>query len=180
MRRRKLSPPPFWIAGLLLVLGPLFLALAALVTPTQAASDRYQGDTPTNDFCLACHQEEGIALTLGSDSLPVTINPTLFGLSVHAEEGLACVDCHTDISEYPHPEVAANSAHEFSISLGEACRDCHEEQYDAEPDSVHQRAFTAGNENAPLCADCHDPHTQGRLIGTQSGQLTIAARLHVP
>lgn len=178
--RKQLSPPPFWTVGLLLALGLLFLALLSLVTPTQAAPDKFQGDRPSNDFCLACHQQEGMTLTLGSDALPVTINPTLFGFSVHAEEGIACVDCHTDISDFPHPEVAANSAHEFSVSLGEACRDCHEEQYNAEPDSVHQRASAEGNESAPLCADCHNPHTQGRIIGTQSGQLTIAARLHVP
>ena len=177
---KQLSTRPFWTVSLLLALGLLFFALSSLATPTQAAPETYQGDKPPNDFCLACHQEQGITLTLGSDSLPVTINPTLFGLSVHAEEAIACVDCHTNISDYPHPEVTAKSARDFSVGLGETCRDCHEDQYNATPDSVHKRALTEGKENAPLCADCHNPHTQGRIIGTESKQLTIAARLHIP
>jgi predicted CXXCH cytochrome family protein len=178
--RKQFSPPPLWTVGLLLVLGLLFLALTSLATPTQAASFKYQGDKPPNDFCLACHQAAGITLTLGSDSLPVTINPTLFGLSVHAEEGIACVDCHTNISAYPHPDVPEKSIREFSLALNGSCKDCHEEQYLNVQDSVHQKAINEGKENAPLCSDCHNPHTQGRVIGKESKQLTIAARLHIP
>ena len=48
--RKRLSPPPFWTVGLLLVLGLLFFTLAALVTPTQAAPNTFQGDGPSNDF----------------------------------------------------------------------------------------------------------------------------------
>lgn len=178
--RKQLSPPPFWILGLLLGLGILFFTLTFLATPTQAAPESYQGDQPSNDFCLACHQEEGISLSLGSESLPVTINPTLFGLSVHAEEGLTCVSCHTNITEYPHPEVQANNVHDFSRELNGSCRDCHEEQYSNVQDSIHQKALDEGNQNAPLCSNCHNPHTQGRIIGTESKQLTISARLHIP
>jgi len=178
--RTRLGPPPFWILGLLLVLGMLFFIMTFLATPIQAAPDAYQGEQPSNDFCLACHQEEGIALTLGSDSLPVTINPTLFGLSVHAEEGINCVDCHTNISEYPHPDVQAKSVHDFSVELNVSCKDCHEEQYSNAQDSIHQKAFDEGKANAPLCSNCHNPHTQGRVIGTESKQLTISARLHIP
>ena len=178
--RKSVSTHPFWTVSLLLGLGLLFFALSSLATPAQAASDDYQGDKPPNDFCLACHQEEGNVLTLGNDSLPVTINPTLFGLSVHAEEGVACVDCHTNISDYPHPDVQEKSAGEFSQALNISCRDCHEEQFLSVQDSVHQTALNEGKENAPLCSDCHNPHTQGRVIGKESKQLTIAARLHIP
>jgi len=178
--RKQLSAPPFWTVGLLLALGLLFFALTSFATPTQAAPDKFQGEQPSNDFCLACHQEEGITLTLGSDSLPVTINPTLFSLSVHAEEGINCVDCHTNISDYPHPDVQEKSVQDFSQALNVSCKDCHEEQYSNVQDSVHQRAISEGKENAPLCSDCHNPHTQTRVIGTESGQLTIAARLHIP
>ncbi len=178
--RKQLSAPPFWTVGLLLALGLLFFALASSTTATQAAPDTYQGEQPSNDFCLACHQEEGITLTLGSDSLPVTINPTIFGLSVHAEEGINCVDCHANISEYPHPDVQEKSVQDFSQALNITCKDCHEEQYSNVQDSVHQKALDEGNQNAPLCSDCHNPHTQGRVIGTESKQLTISARLHIP
>jgi len=161
-------------------LGLLIFALTSFTTPAQAAPNQFQGDQPTNDFCLACHQQEGVELTLGNESLPVTINPTEFGLSVHNEKDIKCVDCHTNISEYPHPEVQENTARDFSQNLNVSCKECHEEQYSSAQDGVHQKAISAENENAPLCSDCHNPHTQTRVIGTESGELTIAARLHIP
>ena len=88
MRRwTKFHLPRSWNMILLLGFGLFLLAITAFATSAQATPS-YQGDGPSNDFCLACHQEQGIALTLGSETLPVTINPTLFGLSVHAEEGI--------------------------------------------------------------------------------------------
>ncbi len=178
-QRIQIRPPRIWTVILLLGIGLFVFALAVFASPAQAAPS-YQEDKPNNDFCLACHQEEGIDLTLGSETLPVTINPTQFGLSVHSEEGIACVDCHTDISDYPHPTVKAKNTRDFSITFADSCKECHEDQYTKTHDSVHQIAMDEGNENAPLCSDCHNPHTQGRIIGQESGQLTIAARRDVP
>lgn len=184
MRQRiQFRPPRFSTVILLLGLGLFISALTAFVTPAQAAqptTTAHQDSKPGNDFCLACHQQEGKTVTLGSDQLPVTINPTEYGLSVHAEEGLNCVDCHTDISDYPHPTVKAKSARAFSISYSDSCKECHNDQYLKVQDSVHQAAFDAGKDNAPLCSDCHNPHTQTRIIGQESGKLTIAARRNVP
>ncbi|MBC7876303.1 MAG: cytochrome c3 family protein [Anaerolineales bacterium] len=178
-QRLQIRPPRFWTVILLLGLGLLIFALASFSSPAQAAPI-IQTDKPSDDFCLACHQQEGLDIKLGSESLPVTINPIQFGLSVHSEEGIACVDCHANISEYPHPDVKEKTIREFSISLADTCTECHEEQSTKAHDSVHQTAFDAGNENAPLCSDCHNPHTQPRIIGQESGLLTIAARKDVP
>jgi len=172
--RRHIVPAVFLFLGLAL----LIFAVAAFASPAQAAST-YQKDKPSNDFCLACHQQEGVDVKLGSESLPVTINPTEFGLSVHSEEGIACVDCHKDISDYPHPTVKAKSKHDFSSTLVNTCKECHADQFTKVQDSVHQKAMEAGKTNAPLCTDCHNPHTQARLIGKESGKLTIAARRHI-
>jgi predicted CXXCH cytochrome family protein len=177
--RRTIRPPHLWTLSLFLGIGFLIFALSSLTTPAQAAPTHPE-DKPSNDFCLACHQEKGIDKTLGSESLPVTINPTEFGLSIHSKEGIACVDCHTDISDYPHPDVKSKSIRAFRITFVDSCKDCHEDQYAKAHDSVHQTAFDEGNQNAPLCADCHNPHTQTRIIGQESGLLTIAARKEVP
>ncbi len=178
-QRIQHRPPRIWTFILFLGLGLLTFALAVFPSPAQAAPT-YQEDKPSNDFCLACHQEEGISKSLGSESLPVTINPTQFGLSVHSAEGIACVDCHTDIGDYPHPTVKAKNTRDFTLGFLETCKECHEEQYTNVHDSVHQRAFDEGNKNAAVCMDCHNPHTQARLTGQTSGQLTPAARLHIP
>jgi predicted CXXCH cytochrome family protein len=164
---------------LILGLGLLTFALASLATPAQAAP-RAQEDKPSNDFCLACHQQEDVTKKLGNDILSVTINPVQFGRSVHAQENLLCVDCHTDISDYPHPTVRGNSIRAYALANVVTCRECHENKFEKIQDSVHQVAFEAGNDDAPVCTDCHDPHTQPRLLGQESGELTIAARRLVP
>lgn len=181
MSARNKIPIPRIVPFLCLFLGAgiFTIALLTVAAPVQAAHPG-QEDGPSSDFCLACHQEQGLTLHLGSEILPATINPTEFGLSVHDEEGVKCVDCHTNISDYPHPEVKENSIREFSFSFKDSCKDCHEDQYVTSPDSVHERAIDEEKENAPLCTSCHDPHTQGRLIGQESGELTISARIHVP
>jgi len=171
------------IFSVILGLGILAYALASFVTPAQAAPAilRQQEDgKPGNDFCLACHQEEGLDKTLGKESLPVTINPTQFKNSVHASEGLRCVDCHTDISDYPHPDVKVKNVRDFTLTFTETCKECHEEQYLKAHDSVHQKALDEGNKDAAVCMDCHNPHTQTRLTGQTSGELTPSARLHIP
>ncbi|MEW6402202.1 MAG: cytochrome c3 family protein [Chloroflexota bacterium] len=161
-------------------IGLFLFALAVLVSPANAAPVVQQEDKRSNDFCLACHQEDGLDKTLGNESLPVTINPTEFGLSVHAGESVACVDCHTNIDDYPHPDVKARSVREFSLQLYTLCADCHEDQYNQVQDSVHQRALDEGNIEAAICTDCHNPHIQRRLKGQQSGELTPSARVHIP
>lgn len=82
-QRILLRPPRIWTVCLFLGIGLLLFIPAFFTSPVQAAPS-YQEDGPSNDFCLACHQEEGLDKTLGSESLPVTVNPTQFGLSVHA------------------------------------------------------------------------------------------------
>jgi predicted CXXCH cytochrome family protein len=177
--RILLRPPRLSTMILLLGFGLLTLALSLFASPAQAAPS-YQEDKRTNDFCLGCHQEEGIDITLGSESLPVTINPVEFGLSVHSQENINCVDCHTNISDYPHPDVKVRNVRDFSLSFYETCKECHEEQYVKVQDSVHQRALEEGNKNAAICADCHNPHTQVRITGQTSGEITNAARLRIP
>ena len=160
MSLRKNVPPTRLIPifSMLLGLGIFIYALASFTTPARAAPV-FQEDKPANDFCLACHQEEGIDITLGKESLPVTINPTQFNNSVHAEEGFNCVDCHTDISDYPHPDVKVKNVRDFTLTFTETCKECHEEQYINAHDSVHQKALDEGNKDAAVCMDCHNPHT---------------------
>ncbi|MCE9647034.1 MAG: ammonia-forming cytochrome c nitrite reductase subunit c552 [Chloroflexi bacterium] len=177
--RRQFQPPRSWNLLLILGIGLFIFALASLVTPAQAAPVP-QGEKPADDFCLACHHEARIKVTLGTESLPVTINSTQFKNSVHSEEGIHCVDCHTNISEYPHPAVKQKSVRDFTLSFLDTCKDCHEEQYTKVHDSVHQAAFDNGNKNAAVCMDCHNPHTQTRLTGKTSGELTSSARLAIP
>ena len=164
-----------------LVLG-VFLLLVVMVlsaTPVEAAPQS-QGDQPTDESCLACHQQEGMTAQIGGQPLPITIDAEKFSASVHGSENIACVDCHTNITGFPHPEVTASSPRDFSLELYPSCQECHREQYEKTLDSVHQRALASGNNNAAVCTDCHNPHTQTRLTNKDTGELLLGARLVVP
>jgi predicted CXXCH cytochrome family protein len=164
-----------------LVLG-VFLLLVVMtlsVTPV-AAAPQPQGDQPTDESCLGCHQQDGMTAEIGGQPLPLTISPEQFAASVHGTENVNCVDCHTNITGFPHPEVTASSPRDFSLELYPTCQKCHLEQYESTLDSVHQRAIAAGNTNAAVCTDCHNPHTQTRITDQNTGQLLAEARIEVP
>jgi predicted CXXCH cytochrome family protein len=102
-------------------------------------------------------------LPLGDDQqLLVTINNSAFQASVHGMQKIGCTSCHTDITGYPHPNYNKNSLRELSVELYHAtrtaCQGCHDEQTVKVMDSVHEQTLEAGNNNAAVCADCHNPH----------------------
>lgn len=170
----------FGFAGLAFGVLLLLVVLAFSETTSVAAAPRAQGETPSNETCLACHQQQGMTTKIGDQPLPLTIDVAKFGASVHGTENIACVDCHTNITGFPHPEVTASSPRDFSLELYPTCQQCHNEQYQKVLDSVHQTALAAGNTNAAVCTDCHNPHTQTRLTDKKTGELLLGARLLIP
>lgn len=168
-----------WHLSLIIGAGLLLMALVLYIDSARAAPLRQEGK-PTNESCLSCHRQAGLKTDIRGESLSLAIDPDAFAESVHGTEQLACVDCHTDIAGFPHPEITASSKRDFSLELYTTCQQCHAAQYENTLDSVHQRALAAGNTNAAVCTDCHGPHTQGRLTGKSSGLLTPSARLHIP
>lgn len=165
----SLRAHPIRIAGLLL--GITALALAWLVIPVTAAPQPRTGGSgavsstagASNDECLACHGQPNMVKEFGKDKLLVSVDKEKYDQSVHASQGVACTDCHTDITKYPHPKYAnAGSLRGMQVALYNAtkqsCATCHTEQEENALDSVHQRALDAGNNNAAVCADCHHPH----------------------
>jgi hypothetical protein len=160
----------------------VFLLLVVLVLsakPAEAAPPT-QGQQPTDEACLVCHQQEGMIAQIGGEPVPITIDSGAFAASVHGTEDVTCVDCHTNITGFPHPQVIAGSRRDFSLQLYPTCQQCHVEQYANTLDSVHQRAFAAGNKNAAVCTDCHNPHTQKRLTDENTDQLLADARVAIP
>lgn len=196
-RRRSLRNLFSKYRGYLIGLCTIFLALTAFIPLTQTKiqnsyayqntdldglvrfNTEHQGG-PSNDSCLSCHAQSTLSITIAGQPLSLNIDENAFNASVHGTEQIACVDCHTNFSGFPHPAVSAANLRDFSLELYTTCKQCHVQQYEKVLDSVHQRALAAGNTNAAVCTDCHNPHTQTRLTGKESGQLTPAARLHIP
>lgn len=169
----------FGLASISLGVFLLLVVMTQPITPVSAAPVT-QGEEPSNEACLACHQSEGMSTQFGGQAVPLTIDAVNFSASVHGEENIACVDCHTNISSFPHPQVFAASPRDFSLQMYPTCQQCHGEQYQKVLDSVHQKALAAGDKNAAVCTDCHNPHTQARLTDKTTGKLLSEARLHIP
>jgi hypothetical protein len=176
-----------WILLAVIGLSLVTLTVSLLTQPVAAATAPSAAEIPAaenkipNDTCLACHNKEGFNVPMASgEALSLNISSDVFKQSVHGEEAVACVDCHTDITGFPHPEKTAKSTRDFSIQFYTTCKQCHQEQFDKTLDSVHQKALAGGNTNAAVCTDCHNPHTQSRINDKATGKIIPAMRAKIP
>lgn len=159
----------FMPLGTIMVLGLVFLLH---IQPAQAQTG------VSNDTCLACHAAAGQIYTFpNGDTVSISVDNSHFSSSVHG--AFNCTTCHTDIQGYPHPQRNVQSAREYTQLYKETCRGCHSTQYDALNDSIHGAQSAAGNANAPLCSDCHEPHAQAPLRDTE-GNLMASERIKIP
>jgi predicted CXXCH cytochrome family protein len=149
-----------------LVAGGLALLLVLLLAAGASAQSRAGAEAPfgvgaaaqgDNSSCVGCHSTPGLSTTLANgDVLPLTVDPGVYLGSVHGS--LTCVSCHTNISEYPHPKVTAESRRAFQMERYTQCKSCHPDQYMATLDSMHARALAGGDRQAAICTDCHGAH----------------------
>jgi len=173
---------------LIIILGVslVVFALAGLVGPVAASPGpssvqnpvAIPARVPDNAACLFCHDKPGLTRSLpNGETLSLTIDLSHFADSAH--QGVACSGCHANIVTFPHPDLQFQNFREFSLQMYTVCQKCHEEQYNKTLDSVHMRSVAAGNSNAAICTDCHNPHTQP-VITDQNGALIPEARLLIP
>ena len=141
----------------LILAGMLAVALAL---PNLAARAE-EGELAKEDkACLKCHDKEGLVKKLGNgDKLSLHISTAAYVASMHRET--SCEDCHDNIDARSHGKKATKiqGKREYSLSLRESCRTCHKNNFTEYEDSVHASLIKDGNKKAPLCSDCHDPHT---------------------
>ena len=159
----------FILLAVYLVVGIAFrneaLSVRAETFPAEMAQ------LPNNATCLSCHMVEGqIKEFPNGDLISVVIAPEVYGLSAHAT--VSCQVCHTNISGYPHPENLAQSSREYTLQYQNTCNQCHPSQASELMDSVHSKVMAEGNPNAPICADCHNPHQQPNIKKDEQGRLS--------
>jgi predicted CXXCH cytochrome family protein len=147
-------------------LASLFAIVLALAVGGQsnAAQSSSSMDAPpnqsvANETCLACHATPGMQTTLPSgEILALTVDQETYDNSVHGRQGYACVQCHTDIREFPHRPLTAQTRRDVTLLYYQNCARCHQDKYEATLDSVHQVALAGGNKEAAVCVDCHGYH----------------------
>ncbi len=139
-----------------------FLTVAAALLLLPGA--RAQSGAPasaggiSNAVCLSCHGNSSFSIPVkDGETLPLYVDSKSLAHSVHA--GLACTDCHSDITSVPHPAKSFPSRHAVSIAYYELCRQCHFDEYTRLVDGIHFKALSQGNQDAPTCVDCHGAHS---------------------
>ncbi|RLA86365.1 MAG: hypothetical protein DRG31_00395 [Deltaproteobacteria bacterium] len=117
------------------------------------------------EVCFECHgsadilsmtEEERLEMVVpseGAEEWPqglstLHVDPDRFSRSVHGD--FDCLDCHSDISEVPHPQ-----------RLGRVdCGMCHEEVAEGYEESGHPA----------LCYQCHNPHYARPFMKVRAGE----------
>lgn len=113
------------------------------------------------DVCIECHTDTKI---IAEHHLPPLEKMKAYESSVHMlalkRKGLvvsaACNDCHGSHKIMPadDPDSTANR-----LNIPRTCAQCHQGIYQTYIESVHGQDYLDGNEDVPVCTDCHGEHS---------------------
>jgi len=137
------------------------LMLVVVMAPARAAAP-----SAADQQCLTCHGMPGLQRKLGDgETLSLQIDASHFADSVHAP--LGCTGCHSTIKLTSHLSTVMpiESRQAFSLAMSkQVCGTCHAKELDRWQHSVHAALVSTGNAAAPVCTNCHSPHsmTQGQ------------------
>jgi len=135
----------------------------------------------SNDTCLGCHGQPGLTMTLlNGEILGLYVNPDVYSASIHGKDGYACVQCHTNLGEYPHPLFTATNLRDATLRLTNLCDRCHSGEYNLTMDSVHYDKLAIGIKEAAVCTDCHGSHDVRQWIDPKTLEILPEARLSIP
>jgi len=148
---------------------------AALVLLPAAARPAFAADpapSKADQVCLGCHGAAGMDKKLADgDTLQLHVPAGPYLQSVHGANG--CTSCHTDVDPAKHPPEKNDIASKRSFSTGmtQVCRACHADKFEQWDTSIHAALVRAGNPNAPVCTDCHNPHAVIKGAAAQVDQV---------
>ena len=112
-------------------------------------------DGMSNGDCLSCHGNPALKPLSPGRTGSLLVNAADLANSRHAR--IACVQCHTG-------GTPSNVRACVSIKDKVDCSICHEKVVAEYRESTHGTLAAQGSPDAPVCADCHNPHaTQGHL-----------------
>lgn len=150
-------------------------------SPTRAHAAQPPEPIVSVQTCLECHSDPMLSMPVGDGELiSLYIDQQVFEQSVHGAAGYACVQCHTNLGEYPHPTFSAADRRDLNLQLYTACQRCHPAEYERTLDSAHDQARAEGILEAAICTDCHGAHNTRRLTERETHELMAASRPWIP
>ena len=108
------------------------------------------------EYCLRCHGFDFHLIFKSGEILPLTVDSSLLQSSAHSR--LSCSDCHFGFSSEEHPQRTFKSKRDYIIASSDSCRRCHFDKYSKTLESIHYSLRSVGNQNTPVCTDCHGAH----------------------
>jgi hypothetical protein len=141
-----------------ITIGALLLTVSLLGFAPAASGAEDQEEVANPDLkCLKCHSK-GLKKKLeNGETLSLRIDGDAFSTSVH--QVIGCTGCHRDVPKGKHPSrQPIESARAYSVKHNETCGQCHESNSHEYEGSIHARLVAEGDENAPVCSDCHSAH----------------------
>ncbi len=105
--------------------------------------------------CAECHETAAAQYTTGAHGV---------ARSAGNEAAPDCSVCHGGVHEVRRAATA-----DFRQSVPELCGGCHPDVLTEYLESIHGKAFMAGNFDSPSCTACHGAHTEEPLLSR--GQL---------
>ncbi|MDH3941957.1 MAG: cytochrome c3 family protein [Xanthomonadales bacterium] len=138
--------------------GILLVAIALLgMAPAIGLADHHEEVSNPDLKCLKCHSKNLKKKLEDGEKMSLRIEVEEFGSSVHKVIG--CTGCHRDVAKGKHPSkqpIASRRA--YSLKHNQTCSQCHEAAHESYRNSVHASMVEHGDDNAPLCSDCHSAH----------------------
>lgn len=178
--------PRFLASGVTTLAIPLhlllsfMLTLAVLCAPGQARAAE-ASLSKESQACVKCHDDPTLIKQLeDGKSLSMSVSSKAFLASMHKDND--CTDCHDDLDDKTHGKVKTplKSRRELAAAMQDSCVDCHKKKVKQYDDGLHAALVKAGNDKAPLCADCHNAHTQASVKVLAPIAQTSCASCHEP
>lgn len=164
-----------WVIALLVFIG---LATGSFLSGVSAQISSEEMDA-ANSLCLGCHSNQNMNVTLESgEVLPLGVDHGFYNTSIHGEHGITCLQCHTNLTGFPHPEMTAKTQREYTVERNRACGTCHVDVAEATMGSVHQVLQEEGNLNSAVCTDCHSSHDTRPLVEQRNQTAHTCQRCH--
>ena len=150
-------------AGLVAALALSLAGAAHASAPATATAPKTIELSKEDKACLECHAKPAQPKLLpNGEKLSLAVSSKAFAQSVHGESG--CEACHSGLEEgHDKQPRAIASRRALALEMMEQCRDCHKKAVKLYEDSVHSALVRTGSSKAPLCSDCHNPHTARSL-----------------
>ncbi len=145
------------------------------ITQVKTGLDSAQLKIVQEQVCITCHaKNKQTPENAPSANFVMSYEQSVHGMALKGGNGKAanCVDCHGshEMKKGGDPASRVNK-----LNIPHTCAKCHASIAEEYKGSIHGSAFMAGNNDAPVCTNCHGEH---RILAPKDPN-SPTSKLHV-